>query len=73
MTKERATTTVQIFVPPITERYASPNARNIVPTSRISPRGLYSITVYTRAIRARMSANSFTNWRVASHSGGKTV
>jgi hypothetical protein len=73
MTRDNATTTVQIFVPPMTERYANPNARNIVPTSRMSPKGLYSMAVYTREIRASIRASSFTRRSVSSRSGGKRV
>ena len=45
MTNDKATINVHIFVPQRTERYAKPNARNIVQISLINALGLNSITV----------------------------
>ncbi|MEI7558296.1 MAG: hypothetical protein WCJ45_05865 [bacterium] len=69
ITNDKATIKVPILAPPTTERYAKLNQKNIIPTSLISPSGLYSTTVDTKEIQKRTKEIFLTKrsvWRLIS-------
>lgn len=73
ITNDNATMMVPIFAPPMTERYAKLNPKNMIHTSLTNPNGLYSTTVDTSEIQKRTKDMFFTNNKVCIFTSVKFV